>query len=217
MGRATKRISRMIKIDTIVWDFDGVLNRNVVDGMFTWQDGFEDTFGHSIETFSDMVFNDRFQDVIIGELSLMDVLADWAGTVGYHGDLRNILEFWFQADYNLDEKVMGLLSASGRSNIRNVLGTNNEAMRTQFIAVDLGFEERMDRIFASGLMGIAKPDEAFFDTVSDELAIEPEGLLLIDDRAENCEAAEACGWQAHLFDGDHTALAARLELAGVKI
>ncbi|MEO1919466.1 MAG: HAD-IA family hydrolase [Paracoccaceae bacterium] len=202
-------------IDTIVWDFDGVLNCNMVDGRIVWGDGFEAEFGHSFETFSEMIFADKFSEILIGEMNLMDAVADWAGTVGYHGDLRNILEFWFQSDYNLDNKVMGWLAASKRSNLRNVMGTNNEAMRTQFIAEDLGFAERMDRIFASGLMGVAKPDEVFFDMVSDELSIEPDAILLIDDRADNIEAAEACGWQVHWFDGqDYAGLQAKLEEVG---
>ncbi len=206
----------MTTIDTIVWDFDGVLNRNTVDGRYTWQDGFEAEFGHSIETFSEIVFNDRFHDVIIGEMSLLDVLADWAGTVGYLGDLRNILDFWFQEDYNLDERMLALLNRARAANFRNVLGTNNEAMRTQFIAADLGFEDRVDRIFASGLMGVAKPEEGFFDMISDELSVEPEDLLLIDDCADNCETADACGWQVHHFTGDVEALEKRLKAAGIK-
>jgi len=199
------------EVDTIVWDFDGVLNRNYVDGKYIWTSNFEDEFGHSIETFNEIVFNDKFSEILTGEMSLIDAVSDWAGTVGYHGDLMNLIEYWFQNDYNLDERVMGWLAASKRSNLRNVMGMNNEAMRTQFIAEDLGFANRMDRIFASGLMGVAKPDEAFFDMVSDELSVEPDEMMLIDDSAENIEAADACGWQVHWFDGqDYAGLEAKL-------
>ena len=202
-------------VDTIVWDFDGVLNRNFVDGQYIWKDGFEAEFGHSMETFNEIVFNDKDAEVRVGQMSLLDVLSDWAGTVGYQGDLRNILEFWFQNDYHLDDRVLTMLAASKRSNLRNVMGTNNEAMRTQFIAEDLGFADRMDRIFASGLMGVAKPDEAFFDMVSDELAVEPDEMMLIDDSAENIEAADASGWQVHWFDGqDYDGLEAKLKEVG---
>ena len=202
-------------VDTIVWDFDGVLNRNIVDGKFTWNDGFEAEFGQSIETFNEMIFNDKFSEVLTGEMTLIETVSDWAGTVGYQGDLMNLIEYWFQNDYNLDERVMGWLAASKRSNMRNVMGTNNEAMRTQFIAEDLGFADRMDRIFASGLMGVAKPDEAFFNMVSDELAVEPDEMLLIDDNQDNIEAADACSWQVHWFDGeDYDGLEAKLQEVG---
>lgn len=202
-------------IDTIVWDFDGVLNRNYVDGKYKWNFNFEDEFGHSVDTFNEMIFKDKFSEILTGEMSLIEAVSDWAGTVGYNGDLLNLIEYWFQNDYDLDDKVMGWLAASKRSNLRNVMGTNNEAMRTQFIAEDLGFADRMDRIFASGLMGVAKPDEAFFGMVSDELAVEPDEMMLIDDSQDNIEAAEACGWQVHWFDGqDYDGLEARLEEVG---
>lgn len=203
------------KIDTIVWDFDGVLNRNFVDGRFLWGDDFEGEFGHSIETFNEMVFNDKWAEVLVGQMGLIEVISDWAGTVGYNGDLRNVIEFWFQNDYYLDDKVLGLLASARRANTRTVIGTNNEPMRTQFIAEDLGFVDRMERIFSSGQLGVAKPDEDFFDAISDELSVEPQDLLLIDDTAENCEAADACGWQVHWFDGhDYAALEAKLRDVG---
>ena len=202
-------------VDTIVWGFDGVLNRNTVDGQFLWQADFESEFGHDVETFSDMIFNDKWAEVLIGEMPLLDAISDWAGTVGYLGDLRNVLEFWFQNDYRLDDKVLRMLATSKASNLRNVMGTNSEPMRTQFIAEDLGFSDRMDRIFASGLMGVAKPSEEFFDMVSDELSVEPDEMLLIDDSPDNIEAAEACGWQTHWFDGsDYAALEEKLEEIG---
>ncbi len=202
-------------IDTIVWDFDGVLNRNYVDGRYLWQDGFTDEFGHDIEIFREMVFQDKFADVTVGEMSLFEVLSDWAATVGYQGDLRNVVEFWFQNDYYLDARVMAWLEASKQANMRNVLGTNNDPMRTQFIAEDLGFGDRMERVFSSGNLGVAKPDEAFFDKISDALSLEPDALLLIDDTQENCTAAEACGWHAHWFDGkNYAALEAKLQSVG---
>ncbi len=202
----------MSSIDTIVWDFDGVLNRSADFNDSDWHHGFEGEFGHSFETFRDIVFNDTFTEVLIGEISLMDVLADWAATVGYHGDLRNVIEFWFQSEYDLDERVLAMLSAS---RLRNVMGTNNDPMRTQFIAQDLGFAERMTHIFASGLMGVAKPDEGFFDRIADELRVEPESLLLIDDRPDNIEAARANGWHAHRFDGqDYAGLQSTLTRIG---
>ena len=68
---------------------------------------------------------------------------------------------------------------------------------------------------ASGLMGVVKPDEAFFEMVSDELAVEPDEMMLIDDSADNIEAAEACGWQVHWFDGeDYDGLEAKLTEVG---
>lgn len=58
-----------------------------------------------------------------------------------------------------------------------------------------------DRRYISGHMGCAKPDAQIYQMVEDDCGIAPGGLLFIDDRAENIEAAKARGWHTHLFDG----------------
>lgn len=188
-------------IDVIVWDFDGVLNRNFVNGQYIWHAGFEDEFGWPIETFKEIVFRGDFHAVQTGELSLMELVTDWAREVGYQGDLRNVLEYWFQNDYDFDDRMMGWLDQSKRSPIRNVMGTNNEIMRTQFIAEDLGFSARMDEIYASGTLGVAKPDADFYEAIAEDLGADPERMLMIDDTAENVEGAQNCGWHGFHFTG----------------
>lgn len=58
-----------------------------------------------------------------------------------------------------------------------------------------------DGAVVSGQVGALKPDPAIFKVLEDRSGIAPGKLLLIDDRRENVEAAEARGWQTHLFEG----------------
>lgn len=203
------------KITTIVWDFDGVLNRNYVDGRFLWQDDFEVEFGQSIEVFEELIFSEHFQRVIRAELDLTELIAAWADEVAFVGDQRDIIDFWFQNDYYLDDRMMTMLARASASSLINVLGTNNEPLRTQFIAEELGFANRLDRIFSSGQLGVAKPDDEFFHTVAEELHVAPETILIIDDTRDNTDAALGCGWHAHWFDGsDYDGLEKRLKECG---
>ncbi|MEL7461331.1 MAG: HAD family phosphatase [Pseudomonadota bacterium] len=71
-----------------------------------------------------------------------------------------------------------------------------------------------DRRYISGHMKTAKPDAAIYAMVEADCAIDPRGLLFIDDRPENIAAAAARGWQTHLFDGPGP-LRARLEHEGL--
>lgn len=57
-----------------------------------------------------------------------------------------------------------------------------------------------DRRYISGDMGMAKPDPAIYARVEAECGIAPERLFFIDDRVENVRAAQARGWQAHVFN-----------------
>lgn len=63
------------------------------------------------------------------------------------------------------------------------------------------FLDEFDRAFVSGRMGVIKPEPEIYARVEAETGLAPERLLFADDRADNVAAAEARGWQAHLFDG----------------
>jgi 2-haloacid dehalogenase len=81
-------------------------------------------------------------------------------------------------------------------------------------AAQIGALNEFDRHYISSHMGVAKPDARIYEMVEDDCAIAPERLLFADDRAENIAAAEARGWQGHLFDGPG-GWAARLVAAGL--
>lgn len=71
-----------------------------------------------------------------------------------------------------------------------------------------------DRRYISGHLGVMKPDPMIYRIVEADCAIAPERLLFADDRADNVAAAEARGWQGHLFDGPE-GWAARLVAEGL--
>lgn len=76
------------------------------------------------------------------------------------------------------------------------------------------FLEEFDRRYISGHMGVIKPDAEIYARVEADCGHPPGGLLFTDDRADNIAAAEARGWQTHLFDGP-APFAARLVAEGL--
>ena len=71
------------------------------------------------------------------------------------------------------------------------------------------FLNEFDRLFVSGHMGVTKPDPAIYQQVEMACGQPPESLFFTDDRSDNIAAAQARGWNTHLFDGADT-LASRL-------
>lgn len=63
------------------------------------------------------------------------------------------------------------------------------------------FLQEFDRRYISGHMGCAKPDAQIYQMVEEDCGIAPEHLFFTDDKTENIAAADARGWQTHLFDG----------------
>ncbi len=186
----------------IAWDFDGVLNRNIVDGRFVWADRFEVDIGHSLDGFEKAIFRNNFDDVITGKVDLRNRLNEWARSVGYVGGVDALLEYWFENDALPDPEVGAVMDTLNDRGFRQVIVTNNESRRATYIEGEMGFGERVERVLSSGRMGVRKPAAAFFALVTETLEVEPGQMLLIDDCPKNIPAAISSGWRAFHFTGD---------------
>ncbi len=183
--------------DLIVWDFDGVLNANILDGRFVWADQVEEDLGIDHNAFVEFVFKSgRIRDVVRGQLDLRDVMATWLSDKGYAIGADAFLDYWFEKDAHPDAEVIGWMTSTPA---RHVIGTNNEARRAAYIETEMGFGALVEKVFASGRMGLGKPDPAFFKLISDWADVPPERSLFIDDHAPNVAAADNLGWNVFHF------------------
>lgn len=71
-----------------------------------------------------------------------------------------------------------------------------------------------DRRFISGHMGVIKPEARIYEMVEEALGLSGAQIFFTDDRADNIEAAQSRGWQAHQFKAPK-ALATALADRGV--
>lgn len=76
------------------------------------------------------------------------------------------------------------------------------------------FLEEFDRRYVSGHMAVIKPEPEIFRLLEEDCGLPPEALLFTDERADNIAAAQARGWQTHLFEGPE-GWAARLVAANL--
>ncbi|WP_120632903.1 HAD-IA family hydrolase [Ruegeria sp. EL01] len=183
----------------VAWDFDGVINRNIVNGRFIWADTFEIDIGHSLNDFTEIIFRKGFDEVITGKVDLRDRIEDWARSVNYTKGADALLSYWFKNDALPDADVTMAMDTLSSRGVRQIIVTNNEARRAAFIEREMGFGNRVEHVFASGRMGVRKPDPAFFKHVTDTLEAEPKQMLLLDDCPKNVPAAVRCGWRAFHF------------------
>lgn len=58
-----------------------------------------------------------------------------------------------------------------------------------------------DREFVSGELRVMKPSAEIYEILEQETGFSGAQLLFADDRPDNIAAAQARGWQAHLFEG----------------
>lgn len=79
---------------------------------------------------------------------------------------------------------------------------------------DYPFLHSFDRIFASHLVGRAKPRKHAFSFVANALGLRMSECLLVDDTPMNVNGARAAGWRAVLFTGTDSL---RQSLAGAVV
>jgi putative hydrolase of the HAD superfamily len=61
---------------------------------------------------------------------------------------------------------------------------------------DLGLAQHVDGMFYLARLGSKKPDLEFFAKVQSAIGLSAREILLVDDSAQNVEAAVSAGWQA---------------------
>ncbi|PKL08284.1 MAG: HAD family phosphatase [Spirochaetae bacterium HGW-Spirochaetae-7] len=108
------------------------------------------------------------------------------------------------------EWVIGNLRKHGRV----VCGTNTIASHYDWLKT-AGRYEPFDEVYASHLLGVCKPDPAFWLRILEAEGVNPCDAFFVDDMAVNVKAAEGVGIASHLFT-DVQALKSALEstLAG---
>ncbi|MEP2889618.1 hypothetical protein [Tateyamaria sp.] len=115
----------------IVWDFDGVLNANVIDGRFVWADRLQQDWGIDRAALVAHLFHrDRIGRIMRGQIDLRDELQFWLTDAGHNIDADVFLAYWFANDALPDAKVVRHLE---RSDATHVIGTNNEARRAAYL------------------------------------------------------------------------------------
>jgi len=187
-------------IDLVVWDFDGVFNANYDADGYIWNRMMETELEIDAPALRAGLFKPEFRAIMTGHIDLRDALADILPKAGYAHGPDAFLEYWFARDYHQNEGMDELLADVRASGTPCVLGTNNEPRRASFIANEWGYAEKVDKIYTSGLMGVAKPDHAFYDHIMQEQGVEDRGrVFFIDDHPENIEAADDYGWRTYLF------------------
>ncbi len=78
------------------------------------------------------------------------------------------------------------------------------------------FLSLLDDVVVSGVERVAKPDPRVFAITADRAGSPLTSLAFVDDRADNCAAAEALGMDAIVFT-DAVALRAQLRLRGLPV
>jgi putative hydrolase of the HAD superfamily len=123
-------------------------------------------------------------------------------------EIERVHRAWLLGEY---EDITSLLERLQRAPVRTACLSNTNAPHWDDLVTyqSLG---RLDHLYASHIMGMAKPDESIFRQFESEIGLAGGEILFFEDTAENAEAAAALGWRTHVVD-PHTETAPQIRAA----
>ncbi len=187
-----------MNIKVAIFDADGV----VINSPRYFSVQYQKEFGVSNDVMLPF-FKGKFQECLIGKADLKEELKPLLETWEWKGTVDELLAYWFKAEHYVDDRVIDEVKRLREKGVTCYLGTKQEKYRMEYIKKDMGLEKFFDGVFCSCDVGYKKPDRRFFDAVSSALkekeGIEPENIIFWDDKKENVDSANECGWNAYLF------------------
>lgn len=135
--------------------------------------------------------------------------AEWIAAVGRAVGSMEAATEWGADTGTVDPDVLQLVDElrSGGTTVA-ILTNGTDTVRAELIT--LGVEPRVDAIFNSAEIGVAKPDIRAFRHVTDTLGVAPGEVFFTDDSADKLTGADELGMSTHHFcglDGLRAALA----------
>lgn len=197
-------------VKCLMVDVDGVV---VIPRPGGWGATLEADLGLSMTVLQEHFFRPHWQDVAMGRAGLHERLAPVLAEHAPHVSSEALCAYWFAKDAQLDDGFLDQLGAVRAAGLAVHLATVQEHLRARHLWRVLGLSRRFDAMHYSADYGCGKPDPAFFHAAAARTGYAPPELLLLDDRAENVEAARAAGWGGTLWSGEEP-LAAVIDRVG---
>lgn len=183
-------------IDCVLLDLDGVIRHfdPVVAAAAERRHGL--AAGVLVETA--MAAGDLIDELVTGRLSR----AKWVVEVGRRVGSAAAAAEWLADTGEVDPEMLDLADEIRAGGITVAILTNGTDTIPQEV-VDLGIADRVDAVFNTAEIGVAKPDAGAFRHVCEALEVEPKSVYFTDDSVAKLAGAVELGMTAeHFVDVD---------------
>jgi len=180
-------------VKAVIFDVDGMV---VITDMFSVQ--YHKDYGVLSEVLLPF-FKNEFQPCLIGKADLKEVIKDYLPKWGWKGNVEEFLNYWFNAENHIDQRVVEVINKLKKSGIKCFLATNQEKYRTQYLRKEMGFENIFDQVFSSAEVGNKKSQPEFFDFILKKTGLNKDEIQFWDDTDKNVASAKEYGFDARLY------------------
>ena len=181
-------------IRAVLFDADGV----VVTPEKIFSQCLQEEYGVPEEELENF-FHGDFQQCLVGQADLKELLRDKIGQWNWQGTVDELLDYWFCNESKTDERMLKAIEQLKAKGIKVYLATNQEKNRTEYFRKKMNFGEIFDGIFSSAYVGYKKEQPEFFKQVLENLKGRPEEIAFWDDSPSHIESAKSLSIEAHLY------------------
>ncbi|GFE49231.1 haloacid dehalogenase [Roseobacter cerasinus] len=136
-----------------------------------------------------------------GEHFADTIYAQAEATPEWRDEIRMWHDRWIEMASPVIDQSVRLMKALQSKGVPVFSLTNFGIESYDFAATYYPFLREFDRDFISGHMRVTKPNPNIYTLLEEGAGLSGADLVFTDDRAENIAAADARGWQTHLFEG----------------
>lgn len=119
----------------------------------------------------------------------------------FRDEVRMWHDHWIEMATPVIDRSVTMLRALRAKGMPVFTLTNFGVESFDYAQREIPFLTEFDRFYVSGRLKMMKPDPAIYAHVAADSGVAGEHLFFTDDRPDNITAAQAAGWQTHLFDG----------------
>lgn len=186
----------------IAWDLDGVINDGIAAGRYIWLDRLAKEYQLNGADFAAYVFQNPYWDnALLGFQDVHVRVSEWLNANNRVDRVGDIISCWHHNDVHFDRSVFEVVDECRAKGHQNILVSNQDKTRCNFISNLSEIEDRFDDIFCSSQLHLKKCNPAFYARIENELCPKRDcRFVLIDDDFGNTRAALSRGWDAFWVD-----------------
>ncbi len=180
-------------IRCVLFDLDGVLRHFDPDSAIRAEERYGLTPGSLLAT--------GMSDELMGPMTTgLLTRAEWTDEVGRRVGSIAAARAWTADTGTPDEDMLLLADELRRRDVLVAILTNGtDTVRAEL--AELGVDRRVDQIFNSAEIGVAKPDAAAFRHVCEALELDGKQIFFTDDSSSKLTGAVDVGMATHHFTG----------------
>ena len=188
----------MSSIKAICFDLDGVYF--TPQGKQSFHRALSEEFGADPGKVDEIMYrSNAMRDLVTGRIEPHEFWEYLRNETNITADDDVLLARWVR-DYKVDENVQKAVRSAKRQGYITCVCTNNNSARLPILKSEFKLNEEFNVIVSSHEIGFTKPSKEIFQSLLEEVAVQPNELVYSDDNSDRLQGAKDLGITVFVYE-----------------